>query len=680
MSTDYDVRAHLELDAKTAAGDMKAAAKAARQLAKDIGRVHKHEASELAKKTRQIARETRKAEQAAKRAAAAYAQMARNVGDLGGKLRGGGGGMGGGMIGQLLGFGAAYVGLNAVVGTFKSLTAGAIEYTGWLEKTKIGLTSVIQAVEGTDWKSAEAQAGAAFKEIQNLALASPATSGEMFEIFSGIYGPIRAAGFEMQKVLDITNDSVLAASALNVDYEQAARDINMMARGTAGMEVKLFSMLRSTGAIKEDAQAWNALLPQDRVNKLSVALKKFAASGEKFGRSWVGVTSSFKDIAQNLSVKAFAPIVATLGKNLYAFNNYLLQNRGAIEAYLERFGERAAGALERVFLAGQRGFRYIVNHWDEIVARMRTIVAQAKAMAPVIAKAAAAYALVSTGKTVAGVGLQAAGGVLSAASFMGAGGGGAGAAGAGAAAGGTSVAGAIAGLAALGPVLLGIAAAATVAVAVGLAVQDHWRAMVDIFGGPVLQVGEMLVSTGKAIWAALGPVLKTLGRIILTYVAPAWLLMTTLFRGLLFAIEVLYTGIGWLTSTIFDSLKPAFDVVFQLFADLSKFITEVFGEARRALKGTPTVGSQDMRRADPEWSPINDAYDQAQLLSVRRQMNAKPAQTMQVNNDFRGSRISIKQDFKGDADPDRIVVAMMGDLTRQAESRISSGYAGALTR
>jgi hypothetical protein len=63
---------------------------------------------------------------------------------------------------------------------------------------------------------------------------------------------------------------------------------------------------------------------------------------------------------------------------------------------------------------------------------------------------------------------------------------------------------------------------------------------------------------------------------------------------------------------------------------------------------------------------------------------AKPSerekQKTSITNDFRGSNIKIDQKFEGDEDPDRIVYAMMSDLHKQAEMRLSTGYAGAFTR
>ncbi len=672
-SSDYEVKAKLILDARKAASAAARYQAQIQKLAKSLENADRKGAAQLARGTRQAAREADRAARAYQRMgdkatrAAMQAAKARKgqVAAFGGM---GGGGMG---IGSILGAGAITAGLSVIVSTFTRATASAITYVGWLDKTKIGLTSVIAAVENAPWEDAEKKATQAFKAIQDLAIKSPATSAEMFEIYSGIFGPIRSAGFEMEKVLDITNDTVNAASALNVDYAQASRDISSMARGTAGIDVKLFSMLRSTGAIKEDAQAWNALLPAERVTKLATALKKFSAAGEKYGKSWIGITSSFTDIVQNMGAKAFTPITGVIGARLDRFNQYVLANRDAIGSYLERLGTRVADKLNWVFTRAQMGLRFVISHWDQIIARVKQVATELRAAAPMLAKGAAAYATVKTGAGLVGGGANMIAGISSLASTFGAGGGGA-------AAGGAAAGGA--GLAALAPVLAGVAAAGALAAGVFMVVQEQWGNMVKIFGPSFAQVTSMALEFGGTLWHTLAPILKMVANVVMAVLAPAWTVVTALLRGFMFAFGTLADLYGSVTNAVYDKIKPAFDFLFDLFARFAKFVDEVFSEARKGL-GTPTSYKQIDSITAPEWtpSPMQAAFD-AQALASARKSAAKPAATMQVNNDFRGSRIQIKQDFKGDTDPDRVVSAMMNDLTRQAEARISSGFAGALTR
>jgi hypothetical protein len=660
--------------------------------------------------------------------AGALKQSARDARQLAAELRGGSNAARQ-MFGQMLALGGAYAGVRLLTSAFRGLVGSAVSYTSELERTKIGLQSVISAVEEIPWEEAGRRGEAAFKRVREMAILSPATSKEMFDIFQGIVGPIERAGFSMNKVLSITNDTVLAASALGVDYAQASRDINMMARGTAGMEVKMFSMLRSTGAIAEDAETWNKLLPAQRVEKLSAALKKFASSGKAFGSSWAGVTSTFKDLVDNFKQAAFAPIMKVLGRNLEKFNGYILEHRTELEAFFQRVGTDIGFWLQHAIDRGKQGFTWITDNWGLIIDKFDRVVAGTKEIAPIIAKAALAWQGVQLTRDIAGAGMQAGSALSSlAASAAGTAGGafaarGASAAevttgvtrmfqlegatggfteamlaggGAAAAGGGGGAGAAAAGTMATLGVGLAIFAAVLAAVAgVVLVVRENWEAFKTTFLDSTLQLGELLVGLGKALWKFLAPALKVIGHIILAVLGPAWILLSTLLKGVVVVLTVVFDILGSITETIYNTLQPAFRFVQDGIASIAKTFTDLFGylldekesvdrEFKKARYeaawgpggsqvGLPTDPGTNWDRWNPALSGPIKTLDQVDLSKV-------PKAGMNVTNDFRGSRIQVKQEFKGDTDPDRVVQAMVHDLTRQAEQRISSGMAGAFTR
>lgn len=639
-----------------------------------------------------------------------------------------------GMMDHLLSLGAAYLGLHAIGHMFKHLSVEAVTYAGNLEKTKLGLQSVISAVENTSWDQAGKKTELAFKKIRDMALELPVTSEQMFGIFQGIVGPIEAAGFSMNKVLDITRQTTLAASALNVDFTEAGRDITMMARGAAGMHVKLFSLLHATGAIKEDAQAFNALSSHERIEKLSAALGKFSSNGKAFALSWAGVTTSFQDIVENFRTSAFSPIMKRIAENLNKFNMYMLDHRKAIEAFMTTVGNNVATRLNNLFIKAQEGFKWVVANWDTIVSRVDHVVEKVKEMIPHLIKAAAIWQGVSIGRAIVGAGVSgvgkaiqlagavngaigaaapvasviktAAGGMNTGAQLgglFGQMGGASGAAGGtaglfgmmGGSTGGVAAAGGVtaaegataAGAVALAPAL-GVAAVALAALlAIGLAVADQWKPISQIFGGELLSIGSMLKDLGLALWKVLGPVLRTFGSAILVPLMMLWEVFSVLLRGFLFILTPILDVIGDLVSVLERALKPAFDETFKALSELSRFFNEVFGsvdkerEIRERVRKAKALEEQAGESTDSDFKPL---FGMAMFSKADQKRLANPEDlnksNVTINQDFRGSRIQIRQDFKSQQDPDRIVVSMMRDLTRQAESRISSGFAGALTR
>ncbi|CAB4154998.1 hypothetical protein UFOVP650_61 [uncultured Caudovirales phage] len=660
MSQDYDVRAKLILDSRKGQGQLQQAAKGAKQLQKNL------------------------------------AGASREAGNVWGKIAG---------------LAAGYVGLNAMVGTMARLTSGAVSYTAALEKSRIGLTSILAAVENTTWEKAAKRADIAFEELKQKAVESPATPQELFGIFNGIVGPIEAAGYGMQKVLDLTTDTVSAASALDVDFQQAQRDITMMVRGAAGMDVKMFSLLRSTGAIAESTEDWNQKLTgSERVEKLSAALSKFRQAGERYGKSWAGVTSTFHGITQEFGRSAFTPIMAAISTRLDRFNTYLIANQQTIGAWFENLGNRAGSAIGNAFDRAEHGFKWVLANWDTILDRVDSTVEKMKKIAPVLAlayagrglagkgldsliegvggggknsKAAEAFAGMSddemtglgfrrnkSGKWIDGAGKFVAGAAGAGVATAGAGGAGAGA---------TAAAGA-----ALGPVTLAIAAIAAVAAFAS----DHLQVFSEIWTNATAGMGEELMVLFLTVKDAVMPLLKSWGGVLAMVLVPAFQLLVFVFRLLVKGLTLVIGVIGQVYQWIYEKITPAFELLLDLFA--------LFGDALVSLGrvlGLEVDRVQNLaKKTDPEAAKYEGGFEgwlaEHQGHFARGNTgNDRASELFKVPdarattvNDFRGSRITIKQDFKGNHDPDRIVSAMTRDLARQAESRISSGYSNALSR
>lgn len=621
--------------------------------------------------------------------------------------------MAGGLVGRLVGIGAAYLGLNAGIGIFRRLTGSATEYTAQLEATRIGLQSVLSSVVGAGWEEAGKMADQAFEQIKTASIKSPATSGEMFRIFQGIVGPIMNAGFEMGKVVDMTNDAVLAASALNVDYAQASRDISMMARGAAGVDVKLFSLLRSSNAIKETTEQWNTkLTAEQRVEKLAAALAKFRESGTAFGKSWVGVTSTFKGILQEAGRAFMSPIMMMGAERIGRMNSYLIENQGKIMNLLNVYGDRIADKLASAWDHAADAAFWVIDHWGTITRQIDDAMVKLHAFGAylvdhrhAIAEIAKVYAAMSIGGKVVGQGMLATAGATSiGAQFMGlfgskavagtavAGAGAAAAMGAGTAAGtaaaGTAAAGtaAVEGAAATGAAAAGAAVSlplvAAALIALGATVEptiDNW----DAIKSATVEMGkttlDSFVDIGKSLWDGLRGPLYAVGSVV---VSLGGILSTVLVAGF----RIAANAIGWfmdglepISSAIMQYVVPAMKEFMVWLKEMTDLINEAAGKKTTWIEGE---GPQ-------KWAPWEQTETQTAAIlagvnagSVKEAVRTKELakQKMTVHNDFRGSQIKIDQRFEGDQDPDRIVLGMMQDLTRQAELRLSSGYAGAFTR
>ncbi len=613
-------------------------------------------------------------------------ELHRRVSDLGNQIRGTTT-LTGGLIGKVVALGGAYVGFSALTSVFRSATSSAIQYQSELQGTKISLATVLSAVQGIDYATAAKTGDNVFTQLQDDAIKSVATSKELFSVYQSILGPIANAGFGLDKVRKLTNDSVSAASVLGVDFQQASRDMGQMLRGAAGVDVKLFSMLKSTGAITESTEDWNKKLTSaQRVEKLEAALGKFAPAASRFQTSWAGVTSSFKDITQNLRSKAVGPVFDVLTKAIGRINDSMMANRDRLSVQLAAVGTKVAAKLDVMFLRAENGVRYIANHWDEIYERIARVVHAVQTMAPMLAKAAVAWQAVSVARSVVGTGLQLAGGAMQAGSVLGAAFGGAGAAGVAtgsaavatggfgaAGAGGavaTEAAAASISLAAVGTVLLAVGGAALVA-------QEQWQNLMTIFSVATDGFGGELMALAKTIWVAVVPVLKMFAQGPMLAISAAFTVLMPVLQATVVGLRLVFETFGKITTAIYDELKPGFDFMWDAIAGLAKRIKDLFGGAFDLL-GSPAQQSAQRGMSKPydmrndQWTPSLNREGFG-MFPENAYNPATPAARSTTVNDFRGSKIEVKQDFR-EADPDRVLVQMFDALGKAAEQRTQSPY------
>lgn len=610
------------------------------------------------------------------------------------------------MVGRLIGIGAAYVGLNAGVVAFRSLSNSAVNYTSELESTRIGLQAVLQAVKGGTWEEAGETAIGVFEKLKTAAMISPATTAEMFSIYQGIVGPVAAAGFELDKVHQLTVDTTLAASALHVDFAQASRDVSAMVRGAAGLDVKLFSTLRSTNAIQKSAEQWNKMSQKERVEQLATALAKYRSAGEAFGRSWKGVTSTFQDV-KNEALRAFTtPVLTRLATKLGALNDYFMANQESISRRLQVYGERFGDALVRAWDMGERAARYVVSHWGEITRRIGDAMTMVQGFAPQLLQAAKIYAGISIGSNVAGKALVASAGAASlansglgiagwlgkalgfgAAGTTGATAVAAGATAATASAAGAAEAGTVAGLASTSGAAAA-AGAALPAVAIGLAaiavtapvLANEWDLALSAMRGIAGDVWTQMVELAQTAWQVIKPVAMILGQTVLVLAGTIGTMLVAGFRALINAAQWTLDEIRPFSDWLTGELVPA---IHKMWVEFEKFANVVGVALDKNITNQASMALMEKSKYS-EWQETP-----TQMVAILNGANAIKAidkakkqtkQTVSVTNDFKGSRITVNQKFEGDQDPDRIVMAMMSDLTRQSELRLSTGYASAFTR
>jgi phage-related protein len=420
-----------------------------------------------------------------------------------------------------------------------------------------------------------------------------------------------------------------------------------------------------------------------------------APAAEAFGRTWQGISSSFRDIIGQLGRALTSPAFETLKRNLAAVNAYLLRHRNRIGAVLDRLGTRLAGAMQLVFDRGRVAFLWLVDHWSLVERRFSQTVDRARELLPTALRVAQASAVLMVALRGAGAllsGLGMLGGVMSGLSSLGVGLGGGGAAAT--AAGGTAAAAAGGGglgaifaplLAVAGP----LAAVLGAVVAAGVAV---WRAFVNFGDGlrmilePVWAdfqaIGSDLMVFFTGLWTALEPQLSFLGVVIvggvtlaLRNVLPVIRVFTGLLRGL-------GRALSWAGDAV---IRPVFGVLSESMMGLVMILSWLGDAVRdlvyliRRIPGMGGPGAGDIISGDLPGETSAAPFRGPSYSSVPRERpnSTPPARPQPPVNDFRGSTINVRQDFR-EADPDNVWMVLREGLEREATRRLRSGFSPAL--
>ena len=261
-----------------------------------------------------------------------------------------------------LGIGAGIAAFNKLTGAISGASRGMLDFTSNLQGSKIGLATIVGAVDGIPFEEAQQRSEKLFNALQQDAIKSTATTGELLEVFRGIAGPIRKAGASFDDIRGTALDIVNASNAVGVDLQQAARDANLIVSGRAGIQVKLFQQLRVMGLITEEAQKFNKLSTSERVERLNAALKKAGAGADAYAKSWAGISSTLKDIFENTIAKALTPILDAFASEFGKLAEFLIANKDKISATFESAGRFIADLVRRMsaFVQNSNIFRATV--------------------------------------------------------------------------------------------------------------------------------------------------------------------------------------------------------------------------------------------------------------------------------------------------------------------------------
>jgi hypothetical protein len=373
----------------------------------------------------------------------------------------------------------------------------------------------------------------------------------------------------------------------------------------------------------------------------------------------------------------------------------------AVNSYLVRFKENIARVMDAigvslsVYLDGliQRAYgmqQYLVANLDDVVARIDIVANRFARIVPMLGRMAKLFLQISAARLVAGTaisGVGAAGAAVSAGATM-----------------APMLAGAVSSFtaatasaggvmaflsASIAPLLvpLGILVAVVAAVVAGVQMfGDRLRQMAlplfDSLGGILTDVVDIFVQ----LWAFVQPIFGFLGAVFIGFQIMILRLMSGPFRLFTMGLRVVARLLGWFGENVLSPVAELMGLVFLEFFDVLGRLGDAFNEFAEWIGekvgldfGAPD-GEENGRLAAllaslrTAWSGEDEQQDGEGAGS-----GGAPGSRASTNIDMRGSRITVRQDFR-EADPDRVWIQMRDALEREAVSRTQSGFASALGR
>lgn len=233
---------------------------------------------------------------------------------------------------RLFGVLAAFQAARAIFTNFVEFIKSGIEFNATIERTRLGIASVVIAVgklkdeQGRVLQGAEAFA-AAQKEsakqqrlLRGEALKTTATFAELLDTFQTAVGPGVAAGLNLDQIREFSIRISQAASAIGVAQNQLSEEIRSILSGTIQQRTtRIAAVLQISNEDIRNAREAGKLF-----EFLQERFKTFGIAGEEAGKTFDGLTAILKGALQELAGVAAAPLFDELKATLSGLIDLIL--------------------------------------------------------------------------------------------------------------------------------------------------------------------------------------------------------------------------------------------------------------------------------------------------------------------------------------------------------------------
>jgi hypothetical protein len=560
--------------------------------------------------------------------------------------------------------GALFAGARAIA----SQVSAASEFRREMEMGQLGLATMYNLVDKMPLAPSLERAQRQMLKFNVMAAEAPGAGQDMMKIYSRMYAPMKRLGVASAQIEERVKGAAVMGKVMDIkDIGALGRDVEEMLTGRAGKRrTKIFALANAWGLINMEAKEFNALAPEERLRITMGLIDNFTAHGERMAKTWDGASEAFGGWMSIIRDFAGRGFFTTLGQELYELNQAIERSLPQIRGYMELAGRsmgRTIGGAATV-ARGAAG----ATHLNPLVA------GEAGLAGGILGAAGAMTLLVSL-----------LGRFLLPASAL------------------AKVMAVIASIGIL-PILLGVGAVIATVVA-GFQVMTQYadtfgRFMTSLVMGPL---GIVIHILSSLFWGIIAVFRAAIGAV--TYFSGGLQLLHKIFVTIGFAVLVVVEAFRVLMET-FGRLMASFDglgakavemdlfvksvqiAAAQMLVGMGEFFSKVMGWIASLVRAVPfvdyesqavglelagtTLAAESMmaakRVAGMNFDDILGG-DGASEDGKRKGLGGKK---FQAPSQINVQRLIINQDFKGKADPDRVVASFMTAITDQANAAMSS--------
>ena len=235
--------------------------------------------------------------------------------------------------------------------------AAASEFRKEMEMGQLGLATMYNIVDKMPLDGAMSRASDQMIKFNTMAAEAPGSGQDMMSIYTRLYGPMKKLGVATKDIEEAVKGSAVMGKAFGIkDVGSLGRDVEEMLTGRAGKRTtKIFALANAWGILNMGAKEFNALAPEKRLKITQDLIAKFSPLGKMMAKTWEGSSEAFAGWINIIRDFAASGVFDELGRQLYDINQMIERNLPKIKGYMTLASEAMGGRVGGVMNVAKAG-------------------------------------------------------------------------------------------------------------------------------------------------------------------------------------------------------------------------------------------------------------------------------------------------------------------------------------